>query len=249
MLHPIPLGIIPFALGVSTALHAVVLLMPIARPSPSISVSDVSIDVELFTDGSSATATTALESTVGRVDREAAPQEAPHSALLPRGGLRSGHPNSSPPILTHQAWVSADGLSRGARAETAGDETPHFAVTIDMTASVSAGVLPSSNVSFHDDGAAPIPEQAVDARARLERGAIPTYPEAARADGVEGDVRLELVVGISGLVESARVVRGVGHGLDESALRAAREFRFAPASMGGYPVRVRMGWSIQFRLR
>ena len=51
--------------------------------------------------------------------------------------------------------------------------------------------------------------------------ARPAYPDSARADGVEGDVRLELVVDVSGVVESAGVVRGVGHGLDESALRVA----------------------------
>jgi len=62
-------------------------------------------------------------------------------------------------------------------------------------------------------------------------------------------VRLELVVGTSGAVESARVVRGIGHGLDEAALRAVRRFRFAPATKAGHPVRVRMGWSVQFRLR
>jgi protein TonB len=80
-------------------------------------------------------------------------------------------------------------------------------------------------------------------------GLAPSYPDAARAAGIEGDVRLELVVGVSGAVESARVVRGIGHGLDEAALRAVRQFRFAPASKAGHAVRVRMGWSVQFRLQ
>lgn len=224
MLHPMPLGIIPFALGVSTALHAAVLLVPIAPPSPPSSVSAESIDVELFTDGASAAGATPIESTVGPSDAEAEPQQAVRSPLSPPNGFKgfkgfkSGHP-SPPRMSTPSARVSADGEH------------------------------PSSPVSIHEPGPALISGQTVDARARLERGAVPTYPDAARADGVEGEVRLELVVGTSGLVESARVVHGVGHGLDESALRAARDFRFAPASMGGYPVRVRMGWSIQFRLR
>jgi protein TonB len=81
------------------------------------------------------------------------------------------------------------------------------------------------------------------------RGAAPTYPDAARAEGIEGDVLLELIVGTSGEVETARVLRGVGHGLDEAAVRAMRQFRFAPATLGGHAVRVRMSWSMQFRLR
>ena len=109
-------------------------------------------------------------------------------------------------------------------------------------------VSPTSVAPTYDSGA-PVPEQAVDGRARLVRGLAPAYPDSARADGVEGDVRLELVVDVSGAVESARVVRGVGHGLDESALRVARQFRFAPATKGGHPVSVRMAWSVQFRLQ
>ena len=82
-----------------------------------------------------------------------------------------------------------------------------------------------------------------------EGAEAPSVWDGARANGVEGDVRLELVVGLSGAVESARVVRGVGHGLDDAALRAVEQFRFAPATKAGRAVRVRMGWSMQFRLR
>ena len=70
-----------------------------------------------------------------------------------------------------------------------------------------------------------------------------------KRDGVEGDVHLELIVGVAGGVESAHVVRGVGRGLDEAALGAVRQFRFAPATKDGHAVRVRMGWSMQFRLQ
>ncbi|HEY1695329.1 MAG TPA: energy transducer TonB [Polyangiaceae bacterium] len=94
----------------------------------------------------------------------------------------------------------------------------------------------------------PLPVSAVDGRARLVQGAAPAYPDSARADGVQGSVGLELVVGVSGGVESARVVRGVGHGLDEAALAAAHRFHFAPATRAGHAVRVRMAWSVEFRL-
>ena len=92
-------------------------------------------------------------------------------------------------------------------------------------------------------------EQRVDTPARLVRGLAPSYPAAARANGVEGDVGLELVVDDAGVVESARVTRSVGQGLDQAALQAIRQFRFAPATKDGHPVHVRMGWSMQFRLQ
>ena len=43
-------------------------------------------------------------------------------------------------------------------------------------------------------------------------------------------------------------LRRAGYGLDEAALQAIRAYRFSPALRAGHPVRVRMRWTIQFRL-
>jgi protein TonB len=147
-----------------------------------------------------------------------------------------------------------DSPTLAAPALTANDDTPTFAISVstgddDAHGAVSANGAPPTHDDPHDATAEPLGEQAVDGPARLARGLAPSYPEAARAAGIEGDVHLELVVGLSGSVESARVVRGIGHGLDEAALQAVRQFRFAPATKAGQAVRVRMGWSMQFRLQ
>jgi protein TonB len=113
----------------------------------------------------------------------------------------------------------------------------------DAYGAVSSAATPPAPVG----DAEPIPEERVDGKARLAFGLSPTYPADARAHGVEGDVRLELIVGASGLVESALVVQGVAPPLDQAALAAAKRFRFEPATRSGHPVRVRMRWSIQFR--
>lgn len=65
----------------------------------------------------------------------------------------------------------------------------------------------------------------------------PAYPEAARAAEVQGKVRVEVTVDESGAVVSARVVSGLGHGLDEAALAAARSAKFSPAMRCGKAVR------------
>jgi TonB family protein len=88
----------------------------------------------------------------------------------------------------------------------------------------------------------------VDTPARLARGEVPSYPLQAREDGVEADVPLELVVSREGAVESAQVLRRAGHGLDDAALAAARRFRFTPATKQGHAVRVRVAWTVEFRL-
>lgn len=53
---------------------------------------------------------------------------------------------------------------------------------------------------------------------------------------LEGEVLLEVVFSASGKLEVKRVVRGLGHGLDEAAIRAAEQIKFKPAMRGGAPV-------------
>jgi protein TonB len=64
----------------------------------------------------------------------------------------------------------------------------------------------------------------------------PSYTEEARRARVEGRLRIELAVDDHGLVTNAKVLDGLGHGLDEAAVAAARELRFAPATHCNRPV-------------
>src|SRR5216684_8253196 len=76
----------------------------------------------------------------------------------------------------------------------------------------------------------------------------PEYTADGRTLKLEGDVVLEVVFLKSGHVQVNRVVSGLGHGLDESASKAAQLIKFKPALREGqpvdYPARVR----IEFRL-
>ncbi len=63
----------------------------------------------------------------------------------------------------------------------------------------------------------------------------PTYTDEARAKRIEGEVLLEVVFEASGKLRVLKVVRGLGHGLDDSAVRAAEQIRFKPALKGGQP--------------
>jgi TonB family protein len=61
----------------------------------------------------------------------------------------------------------------------------------------------------------------------------PVYTQEARQLHVEGEVLLEVRFGAGGDLRIERVVRGLGHGLDEAALRAAQQIRFSPAKRNG----------------
>jgi TonB family protein len=76
----------------------------------------------------------------------------------------------------------------------------------------------------------------------------PLYTAEARSLKIEGRVTLEVVFGATGQVRVVRVVRGLGHGLDETAAAAAEQIRFKPATENGQPVDFRAIVHILFQL-
>lgn len=75
------------------------------------------------------------------------------------------------------------------------------------------------------------------------------YPERARRAGIEGRVFVQFIVNEQGEVEDPHVIRGIGGGCDEEALRAVREAQFRPGLQRGRPVRVQYSLPIVFRLQ
>ena len=64
----------------------------------------------------------------------------------------------------------------------------------------------------------------------------PVYTDEARSLKLEGEVLLEVSFSANGTLHVNRVVRGLGHGLDEAAIAAANKIRFKPAMRTGTPV-------------
>ncbi|MFY9558733.1 MAG: energy transducer TonB, partial [Terriglobales bacterium] len=63
----------------------------------------------------------------------------------------------------------------------------------------------------------------------------PVYTDEGRRLKVEGEVLLEVVFTATGQVRVQRIVQSLGHGLDESAIRAAEKIQFKPALKDGQP--------------
>jgi TonB family protein len=83
----------------------------------------------------------------------------------------------------------------------------------------------------------------------LVREVKPIYTDDARRARVTGDVVLEIVVRADGAVGEVRVLDGLGHGLDQRAVDAVRQWRFRPARRFGQPVDVLVEVAVEFRLR
>lgn len=64
----------------------------------------------------------------------------------------------------------------------------------------------------------------------------PVYTDEARSLKLEGEVLLEVLFQANGSLHVNRVVRGLGHGLDENAVAAANKIKFKPALRNGQPV-------------
>jgi protein TonB len=75
------------------------------------------------------------------------------------------------------------------------------------------------------------------------------YPEMAKRAGIQGRVTIQFVVDEAGNVTAPYVLRGIGGGADEEALRCVREARFDPGRQRGKPVRVQFSLPVTFRLR
>lgn len=76
----------------------------------------------------------------------------------------------------------------------------------------------------------------------------PGYTEEARRARLEGTVILQVVIDENGTVKSAEVLRPLGMGLDEEAVRAVEQWRYRPTVHRGQPVEVMLTVTVQFEL-
>jgi len=76
----------------------------------------------------------------------------------------------------------------------------------------------------------------------------PVYTAEARSMRLEGEVSLEVVFQADGTIRLLRVVRGLGHGLDEAAQQAAMRVRFKPATRAGVAIDTHATINISFEL-
>ena len=75
------------------------------------------------------------------------------------------------------------------------------------------------------------------------------YSEAARTAKLQGSVMLYAVIGEDGRARGVQVIRSLGLGLDENAIAAVLNWRFAPGTKADQPVPVESTIEVNFRLQ
>jgi TonB family protein len=87
------------------------------------------------------------------------------------------------------------------------------------------------------------------APAILEYTTPPLYSEEARRGAIEGLIVARARIDADGRVSQARIVKGLGFGLDQNALVALRQWRFRPGTRGGVAAPMEVELDIEFTLR
>ncbi len=74
------------------------------------------------------------------------------------------------------------------------------------------------------------------------------YPKTAQRNHTQGKVFIEFVVDRTGTVSQLKIVKGIGDGCDEEAMRVISQTRWEPGRQRGKPVNVRLTLPVQFKL-
>ena len=80
---------------------------------------------------------------------------------------------------------------------------------------------------------------------RVTKQVSPNY-KTARGVRLEGSVTVGLIVSSRGVPRDVRIVKGIDKDVDQSAVDAVRQWRFAPARKDGKPVAVRVSLELDF---
>lgn len=167
------------------------------------------------------------------VEVEPAPQRERKNRAAARSGVFEVEPSpaeNAPTVAKRQRAVNRGGF---------GDEAP--AATPAGNTSRERGAVKTGG--FGDaEAVAPAarrrdkPEESPDTPVEILSKPKPAYTAEARELKVEGEVVLKVVFDAAGKMRVLNIVEGLGHGLDEAAVEAAKEIEFKPAKRNGKPV-------------
>ena len=120
----------------------------------------------------------------------------------------------------------------------------------ELAASAPAWSSSQTDAGWPPPGVHPAKEDGV-APPRLVRQVKPNYTDDALREKIQGVVVLECVVQADGTVGDVRVARSLDRvrGLDEEAIKAAKQWRFAPGTKDGVAIPVLITIQLTFTFR
>jgi protein TonB len=247
--------VIPLACAASVALHAALLIgLSLAHPAPAARNPPVEVEIREVS-----RAPEPPRAPVGALRSSARRWVAEPARPAPRLALRA--PDRRPPR-------DAPTPPPSAIAPSAPAKPPPIRIGVSMSSATTAGggvavpvgntlygepprraADPSSVQQYRTDGYVPATEVTslpVPVEVDIPRS---EYPEEARRLGIEGLVKLRLLVDEGGRVREATLLHDPGHGLGAQAIRNAKRYlRFRPALRDGRPVATEIPFTMAFEL-
>lgn len=214
---------------------------PVPLPPATPAIPRQMVKTNVFSTGSSATPTIAR-----------APQQVQTGGFGDPNGVPARENNGKPVNIAQLGSFdlpsgpgsgNGTGGAHGVRGVVASTGFGNDVATGDgnARANVTRGTVRQAGFGGSDPAAAaPVKPKPAEVAPRLTPAEVlskptPVYTEEARKLRIEGEVLLEVVFEASGKLHVNRVIRGLGHGLDDAAIRAAEQIRFKPAVRDGQP--------------
>jgi TonB family protein len=228
---------------------------PIALPDAGKGIPRQLVRTNVFSTGSSATPTIAANpknvQTGGFGDPNGVPNSETHGrpvTIAQAGGFD---------MPTGPGYGNGTGGAKGVRGVVASAGFGNGVATGDNSGRVSAsrGTVRQSGFGDADVITTPQPkmEKAVNPVVKSIPAEItfkprPVYTEEGRKLKIEGEVLLDVVFTANGQIRIVKVMQGLGHGLDESAVQAAEKIQYKPALKNGQPADFEAVLHIVFQL-
>jgi protein TonB len=232
----------------------------------SVVVHVMLVAIPIVFDQRSGASTTVVSFSVVRTPKPQPPVPPPRAIQLPRP-QRSSYPSKA---VKRPRRPSNKSVEPEARRDPEPQAPPVFgADTRSMTSGESSISVPEGNTVATDPSnrgpvlgehrAAPPTQQkrpnprVISRKMRkrpslIKEHRIP-YPLKARSLGIEGTVRVSLLIGEDGRVKEAKVLSGPGFGLNRAAIKALLRFRFHPAiATDGRPMAYRIVYRYTFQI-
>jgi TonB family protein len=180
-----------------------------------------------------------------RIQTTAAVREPPHELVVPQPIAPSPSAGGAPVIRLDNIAPSATGtaiavgtpsdrVGRGGAGNGTGRGLGGGSGSGEVAAPISVAAIktparPRGNTDFISVGA--------------------DYPQEAKQLGIEGHIRVRLIVGADGKVRATRLLDSLGHGLDQLAVAKAKLIEFDPAiDTAGHPVASVVVWTFDMTL-
>lgn len=177
-----------------------------------------------------------------------------HPAVVAAASVASAAPDvhrvaASPPSRRAEAPASAAPLLSNTTMAALAGAPIRAVVPLAGLAAGDAGLQAPQMLPPTSAGAPPVAAPIRVAARALPGNPLPAYPEAAREDGLQGTVHLQVQLDASGRVLSVQWLHRSGVMLLDLAARdAVRHWRFEPARLDGEAVAAALTLSIRFQL-